>query len=414
MRDRELYATILGLTTPWSVERVEVDLKGNAVHVWLSRVEGSSVECPECREPRPVYDHRQREWRHLDTCQLQTRLHARVPRVECPTHGVVQAAVPWATPGSQFTALFERLAIDWLQTAPISAVARRLGLRWDATWGIMRRAVRRGLARRQALVLRRVGVDEKSFQRRHQFVTVVSDLESPRVLYVADDRRRESLESFWAMGLTNAQRTGIEAIAMDMWEPYVQSVRGHVPRGEERVVFDRFHVMGHMNEAVDMVRRRENEELRETGESTLTGTKHLWLYARENLPARHEERFAELRRADLKTARAWGLKENLRRLWEFMHPSSAWRHWREWFGWAIRSKLAPVLQVARMIRSHLRGVMNFYDHPVTNAVSEGLNSKIQKFKQVACGFRNFDHFRTAIFFHCGGLRLYPVTHAIPG
>jgi len=151
MHDRELYATILGVTAPWTVERVEVDLASHAVHVWLQREAGAAVECPECRTAQTIYDHREREWRHLDTCQLATRLHARVPRVDCPTHGVLQIRVPWAAPSSQFTMLFERLVIDWLQSAATSAVARRVGISWDETWGIMRRAVARGLARRGEL-----------------------------------------------------------------------------------------------------------------------------------------------------------------------------------------------------------------------------------------------------------------------
>src|SRR5438094_600957 len=134
MRDRELYATILGVQAPWTVERVELDVAGGAVHVWLIRTEGAPAPCPECQTACPIYDHREREWRHLDTCQLQTRLHARVPRVDCPTHGVVQSAVPWATPGSKFTLLFERLAIDWLREAAVTAVARQLKLGWDAVW----------------------------------------------------------------------------------------------------------------------------------------------------------------------------------------------------------------------------------------------------------------------------------------
>ena len=187
---------------------------------------------PSARRACPIYDHREREWRHLDTCQLQTRLHARVPRVDCPTHGVVQSAVPWATPGSKFTLLFERLAIDWLREAAVAAVARQLKLGWDAVWGIERRAVARGLARRGTLTLRYVGVDEKSFQRRYDFVTVVSDLEGARVLFVADDRKQESLEAFWALGLTEAQRGALAAIAMDMWAPYVQATRARVPDAE--------------------------------------------------------------------------------------------------------------------------------------------------------------------------------------
>ena len=148
---------------------------------------------------------------------------------------------------SKFTLLFERLAIDWLREAAVTAVARQLKLGWDAVWGIERRAVARGLERRGTLALRYVGVDEKSFQRRHDYVTVVSDLEGARVLFVADDRKRESLEAFWALGLTAAQRTQVEAIAMDMWEPYVQATRAQVPDAEAKIVFDRFHCAEHLN-----------------------------------------------------------------------------------------------------------------------------------------------------------------------
>src|SRR5436190_13041150 len=161
MRDHELYATILGVQAPWRVERVELDGPGGAVHGWLARDESAAAECPECHTAQTIYDHREREWRHLDTCQLQTRLHARVPRVDCPTHGVLQSAVPWATAGSKFTLLFERLAIDWLREAAVTAVARQLKLGWDAVWGIERRAVARGLERRGTLALRYVGVDEE-------------------------------------------------------------------------------------------------------------------------------------------------------------------------------------------------------------------------------------------------------------
>src|SRR5437899_4854805 len=191
MRDHELYATILGVQAPWTVERVDLDVAGGAVHVWLARREDAAAQCPECQTACPIYDHREREWRHLDTCQLQTRLHARVPRVECPTHGVVQSAVPWATPGSKYTLLFERLAIDWLREAAVTAVARQLKLGWDAVWGIERRAVARGLARRGTLELRYVGVDEKSFQRRHDCATVVSDLGGGSVLFVRVAPERE-------------------------------------------------------------------------------------------------------------------------------------------------------------------------------------------------------------------------------
>src|SRR3989442_9120657 len=196
MRDRELYETILGLQRPWTVERVEVSLEGGAVHVWLAREEGAPVECPTCGTARPIYDHRDREWRHLDTCQLETRLHARVPRVECPAHGVVQVRVPWATPGSQFTLLFERLVIDWLQEAAVAAVARRPGTSWEATWGIMQRAVRRGLERRGGPGVEHMGVDEETFPHPREDVIRVGDPQMPPGLFVGDALERGSPGAF--------------------------------------------------------------------------------------------------------------------------------------------------------------------------------------------------------------------------
>ncbi len=357
MRDRELYATILGVQAPWTVERVELDVAGGAVHVWLIRTEGAPAPCPECQTACPIYDHREREWRHLDTCQLQTRLHARVPRVECPTHGVVQSAVPWATPGSKFTLLFERLAIDWLREAAVSAVGRQLKLGWDAVWGIERRAVARGLERRGTLELRYVGVDEKSFQRRHDYVTVVSDLEGARVLFVADDRKRESLEAFWALGLTAAQRTQVEAIAMDMWEPYVQATRAQVPDAEAKIVFDRFHCAKHLNEGVDRVRRAEHRELQARGDTRLTGTKYAWLRHPDRFTRAAWRAFGALRNSALKVARAWALKETAADLWEYRYVGAARRFFRHWYFWATHSRLQPMIEKARMLKTHLPNIL---------------------------------------------------------
>ena len=276
MDDRSLYAVILGLAAPWEVEGVELQATEQVVHVRVCPVAGTAFSCPEYGERSPVYDHKERSWRHLDTCQFQTLLHATVPRVSCGTHGVRTVAVPWADRRSHFTLLFERLAIAWLKEATPLAVARRLGLTWEQANGIVERAVRRGLARRPSVAGRRLGIDEHSYLRHFQFVTMVVDLDQQTVLHVADDRTATSLDGYFA-GLTLAERTAIEAIAMDMWEPYRKAVRAHVPEADGKIVFDRFHVMGHVLEALDQVRRKEQRALKHLGDRRLTGTKFLWL-----------------------------------------------------------------------------------------------------------------------------------------
>lgn len=409
MRDKDLYAAILGVETPWVV--TEVELRGSAeeVEVHLAYDPKAPLHCPTCGGICGRHDTRRRSWRHLDTCQFKTMLTAEVPRVNCPCDGVLQINVPWAERGSRFTAMFESLAIDWLQEASVSAVSRRLRITWDALDGILQRAVLRGLARRSAEPVSRLGVDETAYQKRHEYVTVVNDLDRGRVLYVADDRTESSLGMFFA-SLTAEQLSGIEAVAMDMWKPYMKATRTHVSGWETKICFDRFHVSKHLGEAVNMVRKREHRERAATGDTRLKGTRHLWLMGpprRRELSAERRREFDTLRSSTLKVARAWAMKEMARGLWAYSYRGWAEKGWQRWLGWASRSRLAPMQRAGAMVKEHLWGIINAVVKGVTNATSESLNAKIQRVKKNACGYRNRERFRMAIYFHCGGLDLYP-------
>lgn len=383
--------------------------------VWAEHGEGK-WPCPECRRSLPLYDHsEERVWRHLDSCQFLTYLHARIPRVQCAEHGVRQVQLPWAEPKSRFTALFERLAIDVLRETDVLGATRILRISWDEAWHVMEKAVKRGLLRKEQRIVERIGVDEKSAAKGHKYLTLVSDIDRGTVEHIADERKQVSLDGYF-QALSPEQRSGIRAIAMDMWEPFVQSALANVPDAEKKIVFDKFHIMAHMGKAVDLVRRAEHREQKTTGGSELTGSKHLWLYAEENLPEKHRERFAALKAMNLKTGRAWAIKESLRALWSFARLGWAHRHFSRWYFWATHSRMKPVIAVARMLKTRLPNVMSYFNHRITNAVAEGLNSKIQTIKKRAYGFRNRENFKTAIYFHCGGLDLYPlgITHAKAG
>ena len=406
MDDRSLYATILGLSAPWDVERVELREAEQVVHVWVTAQEGTRFVCPECGVAGPIYDHGDRSWRHLDTCQFQTLLHAAVPRITCQTHGVRTITVPWAERRSHFTLLFERLAIAWLKEATPLAVARRLGLTWEETNGIVERAVRRGLARRTSVAGRRLGIDEHSYLRRYQFVTMVVDLDTQHVLHVADDRTAETLGRYFA-GLTPEERAGITAIAMDMWDPYRKAVRAYVPEADAKIVYDRFHVMRQVLEGVDQVRRREQRELLRQGDRRLTHTKFLWLKNPARLSDAMRRELRRLRRSTLKAARAWALKEAFQHIWAYRSIPAARAFFWRWEAWARRSRLRPMVHVAGIIRRHLENILTYLTHRITNAVTEGLNAKIQWIKYSSRGFRDRERFKLAIYFHCGGLDLDP-------
>jgi len=409
MQDTKLFETILGLQPPWYVSRVVLDTTRQCVDVWVEHREDTRWPCPECAGALGGYDHaEERSWRHLDTCQFQTVLHARVPRIDCPTHGVRQVRVPWAEARSRFTMLLERLIVEVMtQCSTVTGACRLLGITWDEAWHVMERAVARGQARKAAQPIRYVGVDEKAFRKGHQYHTVVCDLERATVEYVGAGRGGESLAPFYA-GLTAVQRAALQAVAMDMWDPYIKATREGLADGADRIVFDRFHVMRDITTAVDIVRKQEHRALlRETGTSVLTGSKYLWLYTEAHLPPERAPAFATLKALNLKVARAWAIKEALRSLWSYRQVAAARRCFRRWYGWARRSQLEPIRRVAGTLQRHLEGVLRYCRHRITNGVAEGLNSKIMTIKRKACGFRNPQHFTTAIYFHCGGLDLHP-------
>ena len=405
---RCLYASLLGLTSPWEIQDVEMKAGVGEVHIHVALPEGVRWVCPECQAEAPIHDHQERTWRHLDTCQFKTLVHARVPRLDCPAHGIRQLKVSWAEPGSRFTALMEALAIDWLRAASVSAVAKQLRLSWAEADGIMQRAVVRGLARRKLKAPRYAGVDETSFQKRHEYVTVVSDLEHGHVLHVADDRGREALDGFWA-SLPEGQVEKIEAVAMDMWEPYIQSTRAYLPGADDKIVFDKFHVVQHLGNAVDLVRRKEHRSLMAAGEPILKGTKYRWLESSKGRSWAEARAFNLLRGLVTLVSRAWALKEAAVALWNLKNVTVADRNLRLWYGWARRSRLEPMRKVAEMIKRHWANIRTYFAHRITNAGSESMNAKIQMVKRRACGFRSRVRFKVAIFFHCGGLDLYPAT-----
>jgi transposase len=407
MRDRELYRRILGIEAPWWVDRVELKLAAGAIHVYLEHHDQRDWPCPECGTACKLYDHQpERQWRHLDTCQYETILHARPPRTECRKHGVRVVKLPWAEAASRFTMLFEALAIEWLQEASQKAVGERLGLSWDEIHGIMERAVKRGLQRRQAETIAKIGVDEKAFRRGHRYLTLVNDLEGSRVLYVAEDRKQSSLDGFWET-LTEEQLDAIEAVALDMWDPYIASVQQHLPDADGKIVFDKFHIAKHLGEAVDQVRRTEHKTLKAAGDDRLTGTRYDWLRHPAAMEPKDRREFAELRKSGLKTARAWALKEAAMALFSYVYQRPARKHFRWWHNWAVRSRLQPIIGVARMLKRRFENIITYLRHRVTNAASESINSKIQWVKYTARGFRNKHNFIHAIYFHCGGLELAP-------
>ena len=401
------YALLLGVGSPWEVKGVELKLAEKKVEIELGWQWGTAAQCPECGRECSIHDRApERIWRHLDTMQFTTLIRARTPRSDCPEHGVKTMQVPWAAPQGRFTLLFERFAVEvLLASASVSQACELMGISWDTAQEIMRRAVERGLERRQREGLKHLGMDEKSFKRGQSYVTLLTDLDGSRVLDVVEERTAEAADQLWET-LSAEQKQAVEAVAVDMWEPFIQTIQKQVPDAD--IVHDKFHISKYLGEAVDKVRRQEHKELMAQGDETLKGTRQLWLYNPQNFSPDQAEEFSALKDLQLKVARAWAAKELFSKFWEYQEEGWARRFFKDWFGWVSRSRLKPVVEVAQMLKRHLDNLLTYLKHHITNAVTEGLNSKIQSLKSAARGFRNFRNYRIRILFFCGKLNLYPL------
>ena len=405
----EFYTNLLDITDPWEVTAIKRDSKSREVTAIVALKAGMQLLCPICGEPAKLHDHRSRRWRHLDSCNHKTIVEADIPRVECAEHGVRQLAVTWALKGSRFTAEFESTVLLWLKGDSISTVAENFRLSWDEVDGIMSRAVKRGLARRQKTAPKNIGIDETSYQKHHQYVTVILDKDTDTVIDILDDRKAITLKT-WFQTQEKSDFAQLESITMDMWDPFINAVKKNFQDAEKLIAFDRFHVSQHFGRALDKVRSEEHKGfLAGKEQSPLVRSKYQWLtnsQRTDNRATRRKE-FMQLTRLNLKTARAWQIKEAANTLWNYSYIGAAEKNWRQLLGWISRCRLKPIIAVGKMVRRYFWGILNAIRLKVNNSMLEAKNACIQRIKKIACGFRNRNRFKNAILFHLGGLDLQP-------
>ena len=418
MTDKDLYSTILGISLPWEVTDVALDVAAASVTVTLDYTPTNSSEasfvCPTCGQSAPVYDRREaRTWRHLDSCQFQTYLVAALPRVACPTHGVLTASVFWAEPNSRFTLLFEAFAIRVLQATGVqSRAAHLLRLSPGQVHDLMERAVLRGLERRAAEAtttppLQHLAVDEKSHQKGHNYISVLSDSVGKRVLDIVEGRTQEAVEALFREAIAPEQRASVLSVSMDMWTAFLNARETVFP--DAQTVHDRFHIAAYLGEAVDKTRRQEHRTLAKQKDSTLNKTKYLWLRSEANLTDKQKAALEELTSLDLETAKVWAFKESFRAFFESDSKEKAATFFANWLEGAKALGNLHLTRVATMLQKHLDGLLAYIEHRVTNAAAEALNALIQQIKANAKGFRRWESFRIAILFHLGKLDLQPHT-----
>jgi transposase len=404
MKDTALYEQLLGLKAPWSVRSVELSMAEQRVVVEVVLKPGQVwADLIDPARRAHVHGWREREWRHLDTCQFETIIRARVPQLKHSDGSVREVTVPWAERYARVTRWMEGFVVRLLQACPnIKSVCGLTGLAWSTVNDILVRAVERGLLRRDEEEVLQAGIDEKSIERGHSYASVLTDLQRGRVLDVVPGRTLEAAKALMGT-LSEAQRASVQAVAMDMWPAYMSAAAACLPQAA--IVHDRFHVAKYLGEAVDQVRRAEHRQLNKAGASPLTGSKWSWLRKYADGRSAEAVAFRALNQLNLKTSRAWRIKETFTQFWSYRYTAAAKRFFDAWAGNAMRSRLEPVKKIVRMLRRHETGLLNYSRHHISNACAEGFNSAIQLIKSNARGMRNFGNYRARILFHCGKLEM---------
>ena len=365
--------------------------------------------CSGCGEPAKHRDTRgKRYFRHVPLCGIPTSLSYRPRRVNCRSCGGVRMErIPWASGKHRFTRELMVTLATWSRTLPWQQVAKLFGCAWGTVATAVEEAVEYGLAKRDLGDLTHVGIDEISRKRGHVYVTNVYDLIAKRLVWSGAGRSADTLKAFF--DFLGPERIGkLKGICCDMWQPYIEVIKERAPQAV--MVFDRFHIVRHLMDAVDQVRRDEIREKGAAHKQLVTRSRYVWLKNPWNLTDAQATRLSQLEGLNLKINRAYLLKEAFREFWNYRRAGWAKRYLKRWFWWATHSRLPPMRDFAWMLRRHQDDILNYFRVPIHNGSVEGLNNKAKLIIHKAYGFRTASIYIRNLYHCLGDLPLPKIMH----
>lgn len=399
-----LFQLALGITAPWYVNDTIFSEKEGKLDIYLGYQKGFLFPCPLCQGAHPVHDYSDRTWRHLNFFQYECRIHASLPRISCvvPGNGTRTVAVPWARSGSDFTLLFEAFTMELANHMPLSIAEKILGIYDNRIMRIVKHYV--GKARKQVTMsgVTNISLDETSKAKGHHYISIFSDLKQRKVLFATEGRDHTVCEAFaYDLVAHGGSPQQISAACIDLSPAFIKGIEEQFSGAH--IVFDKFHVTGYVNNAVDEVRRQEQKTNAE-----LTGSRYAFLHSPENATAKQKAMLAKLSTMNLKTVKAYQMKLALRHIYDLHTPSYAEQKLKEWYFWATHSRLQPIIEAAKTIKRHWDGIVRYFKDRITNGLAEGINGIIQTIKRQARGFKNTSNFITMIY-----LRLAKLSFDLP-
>ena len=383
----------------------KVEQIGEQMTISIDRLGTRLLRCGVCRRRcRRVHSIREeRQWRDLSMRKATLILRYRPRRIDCPRCGVRVEDFPWAEPWARVTRALGNAVALLARELSWQGRARQYGLNWKTVAGIVRRAVQYGLGKRKRPPVHVIGIDEVSRRKGQVYLTVVYDLEWRVLLWVGDDRTEEAVKPFFTKAMGRRRCATLRVVCVDMWAAYANLVEEYARNAQ--ILFDRFHIVKHLNEAVDEVRRSEMRRLVGKEKAEFKSTRWLLLKNPWNLTTDQQERLSTLVRLNLPIVRAWYLKEAFQLFWDYRQRARARAHLEKWMNSAMRSRLEPLKRFVRMLRSHLAGILAWTNIRLSNGALEGMNNKIKSISHRSFGFRSAKNFIAAIYHCCARLPL---------
>lgn len=376
--------------------------------VYLVPNKRCKVVCSSCGKKGPGYDTlKERRWRHVPFWGIPVTLVYSPRRVECWNCGIRVEAMPWTQGKSSLSVHLSVVLATWAKLVAWNVVGQLFGFHWNTVRKAVKNVVDYGLANRDLGNLIYIGIDEISRKRGHVYHTQVYDLVEKRLLWSGEDRTSETLEAFLDyLGQERCEQ--IEAVCCDMWAPYIDAIKKRLPNA--LLVFDKFHIVRHLLDAVDTVRKEEAQKLKSENPELLKKSRYIWLKNPWNLTDKQKVRLSDLEKLNLKINRAYILKEAFRKFWDYSYPEWANKYLNQWFWWATHSRLKPMRDFAWMVRRHQSDILNYFKVPIDNGAVEGLNNKAKTISHRAYGYRTAETFKLALYHGMGKLPEPQLTH----
>ena len=379
---------------------------GACIEARVAHRKNSRVRCGRCERPGATYDHQpERRFDFVPLWGLLVFLRYAPRRVNCRACGVHVEALSWAVGKSSMTAVYMSFLATWARRVSWTETARAFASTWDNVRRAVEWVVEYGLEHRDLNGISAIGVDEVLYRKGHKYLTLVYQIDAScrRLLWITETRTVKAFTGFFTW-LGQARSEALRVVCSDMWKPYLTVIQRHA--GQALNVLDKFHIVAHLNKAVDETRRHDATALRRQGDAvTLTHTRWCLLKRPGNLTTKQAGRLRGLLRLNLRTARAYILKEDFNHFWTYVSVTWAGKFLDQWCAMAMRSGITPMKAKAKMLQSHRDLILNYFraKKAYSSAVVEGLNTKVKLVTRKAYGYRKAETIKIALFHALGRL-----------